>query len=203
MDGSSMLNFPNPMKMTTLPDFLEFLNSQTKESLRGPAVDDYLRDHRFGEDDFLPFIYFREDTYGRNLVFKTDNSELLVLTWLPHHRTAIHDHSGQRCWMLVQAGALTFKTFHPVPHDVSKVDLKPMGPVETHCSGDAVYIDDGIGVHSIANASSKPAVSVHLYAGPIGKCRIYNESLRRFEQVELEYFTQYGEVLDRSSEAHP
>ena len=55
--------------------------------------------------------------------------------------------------------------------------------------GDLVYIDDGKGIHSIANASKKPAVSLHLYAGPVSRCRIYNEKVGLFEWVELSYFT--------------
>lgn len=178
------------MKPVKLRDFLEFLNDQTEADFRGDAVDRYLAEHPVDPQDFLPYAYFREDTYGRNLVAKTELYEMLVLTWLPRHRTPIHDHASQRCWMFVNAGTLTFRNYQTPERDTS--ELVTLGPVETHSAGEGVYIDDQIAVHTIANASQKPAVSVHLYAGPIPRCRIYDETEKRFKWVELQYFTQVG-----------
>lgn len=175
------------MNLISLPDFISFLSEQTAKSFKGDAVDDFLHKHYFSEDAFLPFIYFREETYGRNLVFKSDLFELLILTWLPQQRTPIHDHNGQRCWMVLQTGTLTFKNFKTPETDTSPLEV--VGPCETHSAHEPVYIDDGIGVHSIANATSKPAVSMHLYAAPIPRCRIYDECAKKFKTVELQYFT--------------
>ncbi|NDG27837.1 MAG: hypothetical protein EB120_11770, partial [Proteobacteria bacterium] len=71
-----------------------------------------------------------------------------------------------------------------------KIRLKPVGHAETRKRGAQLYIDDDLGVHSISNASTKPAVSVHLYAGPITACRIYNEISRSFELKKLSYLTE-------------
>jgi cysteine dioxygenase len=174
------------MKKSTLPAFLEFLNHLSEKDFKSDPVDKYLTENQLCQEEFLPFIYFREETYGRNLVYKTDKYELLILTWLPQQRTPIHDHGGQRCWMLIQSGKLTFKNFKPL--DESKPALSVVGS-ECHQAGEAVYIDDGMGVHSIANCTTKPAVSMHLYAGPVPRCRIYNEGSRTFDWVELGYFT--------------
>ena len=175
------------MKQTTLPDFLAFLNEQSAEDFKSERVDRFLKEFHLDQEQFLPFIYFREETYGRNLVFKTDKYELLVLTWLPQQRTPIHCHASQRCWMLVQSGKLTFKTYQPVAE--GSHELRSTGGIETHQAGESVYIDDGIGVHAISNCTNKPAVSMHLYAGPIPRCRRYNEGEKRFDWVELDYFT--------------
>jgi len=175
------------MQRATLPEFLSFLNSQTTADFQTEAVDFYLKNHQLSQQDFLPFIYFREETYGRNLVFRTDFYELLVLTWLPQQRTPIHDHGGQRCWMLIQSGKLLFKNFKPITLDNDTLEV--CGPCQLHEAGDTVYIDDGIGVHSIANATNQPAISVHLYAAPVPRCRIYDEAAKCFQWVELDYFT--------------
>lgn len=175
------------MKEITLPDFIAFLNEQRPHDFKGDVVDQYLSERRLEEDALIPFIYFREETYGRNLVFKNEFFELLVLTWLPQQRTPIHDHAGQRCWMLLQSGKLTFKNYRTP--EAEEAPLIVAGPCETHEAGEAVYIDDGIGVHAIANATTKPAISVHLYAAPIQRCRIYDETAKRFKWVELDYFT--------------
>lgn len=175
------------MKSVSLPDFIGFLSELTPKQFQGDAVDRYLKMNQLEEDAFLPFIFFREETYGRNLVYKNDHFELLVLTWLPQQRTPIHDHAGQRCWMMLQSGTLTFKNFETPEHDDSPLVVK--GPCEIHTAGEAVYIDDGIGVHTIANATTKPAISVHLYAAPIPKCRVYDECKKRFKWIDLQYFT--------------
>lgn len=178
------------MKTTTLPDFLEFLNGLDARAFQANAVDDYFQEFQIPTDEYLPYMFFREDTYGRNLVAKNANYELIVLTWLPQQRTRIHNHAGQRCWMGVTVGTLSVKNYEMPKTDAC--ELVSLGSVETCCEGNSVYVDDHIAVHSITNASRKPAVSVHLYAGPIPRCKIYNEAARRFEWVELQYFTQYA-----------
>lgn len=175
------------MKPVSLPDFITFLSEQSATSFKSDVVDQFLERHQLCEDAFLPFIFFREETYGRNLVYKTDLFELLILTWLPHQRTPIHDHGGQRCWVVLQSGELTFKNFFTP--ESNEGPLRVMGPCEKYSAHDPVYIDDGIGIHSIANASSRPAVSMHLYAAPIPRCQVYDEGAKRFKMVELQYFT--------------
>lgn len=176
------------MNTIELPKLLEFLISKKAHDFEGSVIDDYLASTRLSEDALLPFIHFREDTYGRNLVYRTDEFEILVLTWLPGQHTAIHDHASQRCWMFIESGELCFKNYAIVPGSGGR--LKPTGPVKTLAAGEKTYIDDDIGLHSIANASKKPAVSFHLYAAPIQECKIYNESRRRLESVQLNYLTE-------------
>lgn len=178
------------MKNATLTQFLEFLNGLDAQGFKGDQVDCFLKENHIPTEEFLPFMFFREDTYGRNLVSKNEFYELIVLTWLPQQRTRIHDHSGQRCWMGVTVGTLTLKNYETPKTECC--DLVSLGCIQTCCEGNSVYVDDDIAIHSIANASRKPAVSVHLYAGPIPKCKIYNEATRQFEWVDLHYFTQYG-----------
>jgi cysteine dioxygenase len=189
------------MKVITLPQFIDYLNERTEADFKGNLVDKYLAEHSIEQDQFLPFIYFREDTYGRNLVYRTSRFELLLLTWLPKQRTPIHDHAGQRCWMMLQSGSLAFRNYEPLNEKTTELVCR--GPVNTHDTGETVYIDDGIGIHSIANASNKPAVSVHLYAGPIPRCRIYDEASKRFEWKELEYFTRFDQEVSTSFQRLP
>ncbi|NBX81640.1 hypothetical protein EBQ90_00920 [bacterium] len=176
------------MKSIGVSDFLDFLIPLKKSDFVSEKVDEFLKSRTFSEDAFLPFIHFRDDTYGRNLVYRNEFFELAVLTWLPQHRTPIHDHANQRCWMLVEAGELTFKNYHPPTSD--SAGLRPLGKSEVLKKGSPIYIDDDLAVHAITNASKKPAVSVHLYAGPIKECRIYNELTKRFEKKTLSYLTE-------------
>ena len=193
-DGAG-LSFFNPMKKASLKEFLDFLNQQDAKTFKTDVVDKYLKNHQIDHEEFLPYTFFREETYGRNLIAKNDFYELLVLTWLPEQRTAIHDHASQRCWVMMGLGSLTFKNYEPVGPIIEgkKYQLKAMGRAEVISAGQSQsYIDDDMALHSIANASRKPAISIHLYANPVNRCRIYNESTKTFEWSELEYFTFSG-----------
>jgi len=176
------------MNHLNLSDFLDFLAPLSAEDFTTDKVDTFLKKRTFVEDSFLPFIHFRDDTYGRNLVYRNECFELAVLTWLPGHRTPIHDHASQRCWMFIDSGELTFRNYENP--GLGNHALKPMGRAETRKQGTLIYIDDDLALHTISNASKKPAVSVHLYAGPISSCRIYNESTKRFETKSLSYLTE-------------
>lgn len=181
--------------LTSLKDFLLFLNHQTKEKFQNGVVDHFLTTKYIASAELKNFSHFRGDTYGRNLIAKNDFYELILLTWLPKQRTPIHDHGGQRCWMYIQEGELSFKNYAPLRESN---ELIPTSSAEMHHEGNSVYIDDGIGVHSICNNSIKPAASLHLYAGPVPRCRIYNESKQHFEWVNLDYHSRFGEILKTS-----
>lgn len=174
------------MKVARLRDLLQFLQTQTRASFLGPAVDAYFQENEIEFDDWIPFTRFREDTYARNLIYRTDLYELFVLAWLPGQKAGIHDHAGQRCWTSVGCGVLTFQDFAPwAGPDTQPIALSE--PVKYE-PGQTVYMDDGVGMHSLANLSNKPAVSLHLYAGPITRCRVYDPALRAFKLVDLESF---------------
>lgn len=196
------------MKPIPLEEMLVFLRGQSREDFRSGAADRFLEIHSVVPETLAPFTYFREDTYARNLVARTERFELLVIAWLPKHRTPIHDHGNQRCWMWVDTGELCFSNYQnaPATNPDGPFTLVRQGPCETLAAGSRVYIDDAKGIHSIANASKKPAISLHLYAGPVGKCRIYDECTKRFEWKTLEYHTVPGrtsiEVAAFSSGLH-
>ena len=176
------------MNKIGVSELLDFLIPLKASDFKSDKVDLFLKTHAFGEDTFLPFIHFRDDTYGRNLVYRNPFFELAVLTWLPGHRTPIHDHANQRCWMMIESGELIFKNYETPSSAGSK--LRAISEAQKSRAGTQLYIDDDIGIHAITNASQKPAVSVHLYAGPISQCRIYNELTKRFEMKTLSYLTE-------------
>jgi cysteine dioxygenase len=196
------------MKSIPLEEMLAFLRGQSHEDFRRGVVDEFLETHAVNSASLAPFTYFREDTYARNLIARTERFELLVIAWLPRHRTPIHDHGGQRCWMWVDTGELTFSNYENAPANrrEGQFHLVRQGPCQTLAAGSQVYIDDGIGIHAIANASKKPAISLHLYAGPVSQCRIYDEQTKRFEWKTLEYHTVPGrtsiEVATFTSDLH-
>jgi cysteine dioxygenase len=175
------------MKQVTLLDFIDFLEEQGPNDFKGSTIDRYLAKHQVDEEDFTPFIYFKEENYGRNLVSRNAYYELLVLTWLPEQRIPAHDYAGQRCWLKIQTGQLAFQTY-PFPSE-ARAPLVTAKPAEIYSAGQSLKLDDTQGMLSISNSFRKPAVSIHLFAGPITRCRMYDEASQSFNIVELDYFT--------------
>ena len=178
------------MKIAPVDEFLRFLDEQDPASIRQGSIDTYLASHQVDPDDLLSFVFFCENTFARNLVHRAKHCELLMLTWLPGNRTSIHDHGGQRCWISLHTGELNFKTYSPI---ADAGTLPPQtGATDGQTGDELIYIDDTVGIHSIANLSRKPAISMHLYAGPMHRCRVYDERAKRFIWKEQSYFTQNG-----------
>lgn len=187
------------MRSIRLHELIQFLNQQTQSSFQGSAVDAYLASRMVELDDLVPFSRFREDTYARNQVRCTPLYELLVLAWLPGQKAAAHNHAGQRCWTTILTGELSFQNFHP---DLTeKGELRPLGELARCVAGEADYIDDEEGLHSIANAGRLPTLSLHLYAAPVKECLVYDEKKRGFKRVALQSFPPPPET--EWIEAHP
>ncbi len=174
------------MRTTGLGELLRFLDFQSSASLRGPKVDAYFEGHSVEPNEVLECTRFREDTYARNLIRRTSNYEVLVLGWLGGQKSGIHNHAGQRCWTQVVSGTLTFQNFRPIAH--LDQEPSPLGRPWTQGPKACVYLDDHEGVHSISNQSTIPAVSLHVYAGPIDRCLVFDPVLGRFTGVELRSF---------------
>ena len=174
------------LKTIQVKDLVDFLGHLSGPAFRGPAVDTFLEEHRVDLDDLLRYVRFRNDLYARNLIHQTDLYELVTVAWLPGQKAAIHDHAGQRCWMTVENGELTIQDYEPV----FTLDAQPIprGKPLVLKTGGSVYIDDRLGLHSIENLGKLPAVSLHVYAGPIRSCLVYNESLGTFMPAEVVSF---------------
>jgi predicted metal-dependent enzyme (double-stranded beta helix superfamily) len=177
------------MNIILLPDFVSFLNDQTPEDFRGDKISRYLSTNRVEQEDFIPFIYFREETYCRSLVFKNETFELLVLTWLPRQTTPIHDNAGQRSWMTMQSGTLSLNEYKTADERNAPNTLEKMGEPKLKRSGELTEFFDNGSFFSLANLTSKPAVSVHLNAGPVPRCRTLNEKTQNLEWMPLAHFS--------------
>lgn len=112
---------------------------------------------------------FKPHTYTRHRLFRSDLCEMLVLCWLPGHRTAIHDHNGsygairicegameEEIFALNEAGEVAFETTH----------RRAAGEVT------GTNVPD---IHRIGNAeqSTERMVTIHVYAPPLRVINTY------------------------------
>lgn len=137
--------------------------------------------------DWQSFVHYDKCRYTRNLIAygKDNRFGLMLLAWGPGQRSPIHDHNGSHCIMRVLDGSLT-ETLYSSSSGGFESDSSISG-TENEASyvkkretklelNQTAYIHDTIGWHRVTNPSAtRPAVSLHLYAPPIERCKTYCE----------------------------
>jgi cysteine dioxygenase len=155
-----------------------------------PLLEAYARDH----DDWRHYARHAPDRYTRNLVGRSELFELMVICWREEHVSPIHDHDGQRCWMVVLEGTMQETLFDLSTPSASGTEA----PLRTRSTrslepGQVCYITDDIALHEIRPLHG-PGVSLHLYANPIATCRTFDPATGRSRSRVLRYDSIEGEL---------
>jgi cysteine dioxygenase len=134
----------------------------------------------------LPHLRFRHGHYARTLIHRDARFELLVLTWSPGSASPVHDHDGQDCWFVPLAGAFDLDDYALV--DVPRASRAPLRPLRSRRLGAGVLDrrDAYQSVHAVTPASPF-AVSLHLYARPLDRCRVFDLARATFTWACLGY----------------
>jgi cysteine dioxygenase len=148
-------------------------------------------------DSITPYFFWSEKFYTRNLVFKNEQFELMVLCWNKGQVSRIHNHADQRCWMSVVSGKLRGQNFSVEAIDESKgfCKLKETDMFNlSDCLAAKVELEEPI--HQILNLPqfAEPAVSVHIYSKPFDSCLAYCRESDTFKSVQLNYTSIEGKL---------
>jgi len=124
----------------------------------------------------------RSGAYTRTSVYRDARFEVLLLNWAPGAISAIHDHGGQFCWMTVLEGRLEVEDY--VRLDAGEVlgyaRIEPRGS-RTLERGEIDSRGGRFDLHRVGASYDAPAVSLHVYAGPLHRFLVYDELSRRCE----------------------
>jgi len=141
----------------------------------GGRVDALLRTHTIDPAALEPYLRYEDGAYTRNCVYRNGVFELLVLCWAPGARSAIHDHGGNRCWLVPQTGSFTIDDYvrvaggrRPGPVRLEQCAAAPLELGDIDARG----IDDLHDIHAVR--VDRPSVSLHVYAAPIGRFLVYD-----------------------------
>lgn len=151
---------------------LDALNETLASLTSAPTqseLDALLRKLELEPEELRAHLGFKPNTYTRRRLFRSDLCELLVLCWLPGHRTAIHDHNGSYGAIRICEGAMDEEIFA----------LNETGEVEfatrhERAAGDVTGTDVP-DIHRIGNAeqSEERMVTIHVYAPPLRVINTY------------------------------
>jgi cysteine dioxygenase len=134
------------------------------------------------------------------LIFKDDLFEMLALCWGIGHRSWIHNHRGQHCWMTVTEGTLAVRNYARLGCDQRErtVRLKPVSEFLIY-DGSSAAVDPTEPVHLVSNPEEfeQPAVSLHIYSRPYDSCVVYDVDLGLCRDATMFYTSEYGVRTDR------
>jgi cysteine dioxygenase len=169
----------SPENKISFPDFVEILSSQTEPPSLAQLYS-WLENANFSEEELKPYLGFKERTYWRHLVCRTEAVEMLVLCWKPGQRTVIHDHNGSCGAVLIQSGVVWETTF--VFDEVKGLRYQS---VSEHQAG-AVTGADVPDIHQLGNpdVSEKDLITIHVYSPPLGVLHTYKPG-----SAEIELYT--------------
>jgi len=121
----------------------------------------------YNGDDWKEYINFSESKYTRNLIFKNDYVEMLLICWNINQQSGIHDHPKNGCILRILDGILT--------EEVYRIDNnKPVLDTKNICYKNNISYQMGeLGLHNIVNKNDK-TISLHIYSPPNHKPKYYN-----------------------------
>lgn len=147
--------------------------TQTLASLQSaptqPELDALLRKLELEPEELRDHLGFKPNTYTRHRLFRSDLCEMLVLCWLPGHRTAIHDHNGSYGAIRICEGAMEEEIF--ALNAAGEVEFATM---HRRVAGEVTGTDVP-DIHRIGNGehSTERMVTLHVYAPPLRVINTY------------------------------
>src|SRR5262245_10259761 len=136
----------------TLPDLRRFVSSLKPE-----------------RSEIEPYILFTDERYARNLVYKCESFECLVLCWKPGQRSPIHDHANSICAVYTLDGLLSADNYRKMANGHIRADYS-----EDFKPGSVLAIQT-TEIHQVSNLQdTSNLVSLHFYLGPLENSFLYS-----------------------------
>jgi predicted metal-dependent enzyme (double-stranded beta helix superfamily) len=157
---------------TTLEGFVAALRAIPRDQFSDEKVLATVRAHPVPASELEPYVVWKPDRYTRSLIYRDDLFMVLALSWNVGQASPVHDHAGQRCWMVLPQGRLEVANYSfKHGREAEYLDTEVVGSDPTD-----VHVDQCCSIHQITNrcAWCEPAISLHVYSRPFDSCYIYD-----------------------------
>lgn len=170
-------NEPSSTTLQSLNDLITALSEGERTT-----YNHIIRSIKFQKNALEEYASWSNECYTRNCIVDNEKFELILICWCEGHRTPIHDHGGEECWVKVIEGE--FKETIYKQNEAGELCI-----VKSLISkpNEITYMKDFMGFHRLENLSKKRSMSLHLYAKPIRKCRTFDEESKTFVNKNLTY----------------
>lgn len=196
----------------SMSDFVSTLRAIPEEEFQQGPILKLMSTLLLTQDSLEPYIHRSQERYTRNLVYRNELFEVMVVCWEPGQRTPIHNHDNQFGWLSIQRGMLSMQNYRRVscihggpgrdPKHCkagfpSPVELEEISHIAISGVGAVTTTDHDDTIHEIANlkAFDEPALSVHVYSRPLDTCVVFDPQTRTCRRVELSFHSEYGKVV--------
>lgn len=106
--------------------------------------------------------------YGRKKIFANDEVEIIAMNWGARRTCAPHDHGSSFGWVNVMSGDVEHTLYTLDQSDVPVAYL-----TRTEKFGSRYFAPRSM-VHAMGNPSDDLTVTVHIYAPPITRMKVYD-----------------------------
>lgn len=196
--GKAPLSNHIRMPSISLHDFVETVRRLATGGFAAEPMTRLLTEARLHDDDLKPFLHFAGADYTRNLIYHSDEVEILALCWPRNSATPIHDHSGQRCWMVAHSGIFTVDDYRQIAGERApgRAVVERLLTTPNVTVGMPDYRSGDRDIHRVSLAPDcASAISIHVYAKPYTSCLIFDEAAKQAREMRLHYdFTAYQPV---------
>ncbi|MBM7691558.1 cysteine dioxygenase [Peribacillus deserti] len=106
--------------------------------------------------------------YGRNVIYRNDCLEVIVINLPPHKETAIHDHGGSIGCAVVLEGTLL--------NSIYRINNSQIEPAHSFFvkKGECLYSTLGL-IHKMSNSDKDRMISLHVYSPPLQNMSTFKE----------------------------
>jgi cysteine dioxygenase len=196
-------------RVLTMSGFVEGLQGLEDDLITRDRVSEFLTGVEIESGSLRPYVNFSDARYTRNLAFRDELFEVMVLCWKPGQRTPVHTHNGQLGWTLVHRGHLEVVNFkwlgcnRPENQNVVGIDclggatdfdLQPLERIQCLPDGAVSTVDKLQTIHrmGIPDGGREASVSIHVYSRPFDSCIAFDLENKRCYRRQLHFDTEYG-----------
>ena len=154
----------------------------TAKEMRLPDLRRFISGLKVNRSEIEPHILFAEEKYARNLVYKCEHFECLVLCWKPGQRSPIHDHANSICTVYTVDGLLSADNYRKMSNGHIRADYS-----EDFKPGSVLSIQT-TEIHQVSNLQdAAPLISLHFYLGPLENSFLYSTQQPIHELYQRSY----------------
>lgn len=115
-----------------------------------------------------------EGTYARRLLHRDSSGQytIVVMTWGPGQKTALHDHAGIWCVECVVDGQMEVAQYDLLSEAGDAFRFEQRNRVVAG-RGSAGCLIPPFEYHTLGNAAETPSVTLHVYGGEMDHCHVF------------------------------
>jgi cysteine dioxygenase len=156
-------------KKLSIDDIIDRLRQDHSGPWNGPRLLELLEILEVPDFEMFRYASFRERGYARNIVYRDEMFEILMICWKNGQRSLIHDHGRSLGAVKILQGVLTESLFAVAPNGM----IKPTSS-EDYQTGE-IQLETESTIHQVSNLQplSLPTISLHIYTPPLEQMNIY------------------------------